>query len=165
MLNRTRKAFTLLELMVAFVIMAILAAVAIPSLQSIVANSQLQADQSTALNIAHAAYFNAQSVYPATNVTVAGLYGTGASQTANTATTSNSDIVGQANNTGVANITGYYLGGTITGTPPGKIASGAGLTPGGWDGNVWITFTNDNVCLVLGSYPSLQTTATSQATC
>ncbi len=70
MLTRTRKAFTLLELMVAFVIMAILAAVAIPSLQSIVSNSQNQANQSTALNIAHAAYFNAQSVYPATNVTV-----------------------------------------------------------------------------------------------
>ena len=72
MLNRTRKAFTLLELMVAFVIMAILAAVAIPSLQSIVANSQLQADQSSALNIAHAAYFIAQSVYPANVVSATG---------------------------------------------------------------------------------------------
>ena len=70
MLTRTRKAFTLLELMVAFVIMAILAAVAIPSLQSIVTNSQLQADQSSALNIAHAAYFNAQSVYPAAATTL-----------------------------------------------------------------------------------------------
>jgi prepilin-type N-terminal cleavage/methylation domain-containing protein len=58
---RTRKAFTLLELMVAFIIMAILAAVAIPSLANIVANSQKSADQSTALNLAHAAYFTAQS--------------------------------------------------------------------------------------------------------
>ncbi len=164
MLTRTRKAFTLLELMVAFVIMAILAAVAIPSLQSIVSNSQLQADQSTALNLAHAAYFNAQSVYPAGSVTVAGLTNA-SSTTVNTATTSNSDIVGQANNTAVSGITGWYLGGTITGSFSGKLASGTG-TATGWDGNVWITFTHDNVCIDLGSsYPSLNTAATSQATC
>ncbi len=42
------------------------------SLQSSVSNSQLLADQSTALNIAHAAYFNAQSVYPAATVGITG---------------------------------------------------------------------------------------------
>ena len=96
MLNRTRKAFTLLELMVAFVIMAILAAVAIPSLQSIVANSQLQADQSSALNIAHAAYFNAQSVYPAVSPTIIG--------------TTLSDYAGQITATGDGSMVSVALG-------------------------------------------------------
>ena len=68
MLTRRRKAFTLLELMVAFIIMAILAAVAIPSMQSIVANSQTEADQATALNLANAVYLQNHSSYPAQDV-------------------------------------------------------------------------------------------------
>ena len=107
MLTRTRKAFTLLELMVAFVIMAILAAVAIPSLQSIVSNSQNQANQSTALNIAHAAYFNAQSVYPAGTVGI----GATSDSPANL-----SDLIDQANTNGQYNTTSGPITAIAAGT-------------------------------------------------
>jgi prepilin-type N-terminal cleavage/methylation domain-containing protein len=58
MLNRTRRAFTLLELMVAFIIMAILSAVAIPSLIGIVAGNQASADATSAISVADAAYYS-----------------------------------------------------------------------------------------------------------
>ncbi len=134
MLTRTRKAFTLLELMVAFVIMAILAAVAIPSLQSIVSNSQNQANQSTALNIAHAAYFNAQSVYPAVSV------GLGAS----TDSPYNlSDLIDQAASNGQYN------------TTSGPITAIAGTST---SGDYSFTFTNGSaVCVNVTSYPVLVT--------
>jgi prepilin-type N-terminal cleavage/methylation domain-containing protein len=59
MLTRTRKAFTLLELMIAFVIMAILSAVAIPSLISVAQGDRAQANDASALNLADAAYYAA----------------------------------------------------------------------------------------------------------
>jgi YVTN family beta-propeller protein len=60
-LHRSRKSFTLLELMVAFIIMAVLSAVAIPSLINVVGNDQLSADSASAAAIVDAAYLTAQS--------------------------------------------------------------------------------------------------------
>jgi type II secretory pathway pseudopilin PulG len=61
MLSRRRKSFTLLELMIAFVIMAILSAVAIPSLISIANNDRTTADQTSAIALADASYYGAVS--------------------------------------------------------------------------------------------------------
>ena len=60
-LTRARKAFTLLELMVAFIIMAILSAIAVPSLLGVVNGDQLTADSTSATSIVDAAYYNAES--------------------------------------------------------------------------------------------------------
>jgi type II secretory pathway pseudopilin PulG len=59
--TRSRKSFTLLELMVAFIIMAVLSAVAIPSLIGVVGNDQVTADSTSAVSIVDAAYYNAES--------------------------------------------------------------------------------------------------------
>jgi YVTN family beta-propeller protein len=61
MLSRRRKSFTLLELMIAFVIMAILSAVAIPSLINIASNDRTTADQTSAISLADASYYGAVS--------------------------------------------------------------------------------------------------------
>jgi YVTN family beta-propeller protein len=61
MLSRRRKSFTLLELMIAFVIMAILSAVAIPSLINIANNDRTTADQTSAVAYADASYYGAVS--------------------------------------------------------------------------------------------------------
>ena len=58
---RGRKSFTLLELMVAFIIMAILSAIAVPSLLGIVHGDQLTADATSAGAIVDAAYYTAAS--------------------------------------------------------------------------------------------------------
>ena len=63
MLTRCRKAFTLLELMVAFIIMAILSAIAVPSLLGVVNGDQLSADSTSASSIVDAAFYNAESDY------------------------------------------------------------------------------------------------------
>jgi type II secretory pathway pseudopilin PulG len=60
-LSRRRKSFTLLELMIAFVIMAILSAVAIPSLINIASNDRTTADQTSAISLADASYYGAVS--------------------------------------------------------------------------------------------------------
>jgi prepilin-type N-terminal cleavage/methylation domain-containing protein len=59
--RHSRRSFTLLELMIAFVIMAILAAVAIPSLTAVAQGDRAQADQATAQGLADAAYYKAFS--------------------------------------------------------------------------------------------------------
>ena len=59
--HRPRHAFTLLELMVAFIIMAILSAIAVPSLLGVVNGDQSTADQTTALSLADQAYYLAAS--------------------------------------------------------------------------------------------------------
>ena len=64
MLLRHRKAFTLLELMVAFIIMAILSAIAVPSLLGVVNGDQTSADQTSAGSIVDAAYYTATSGAP-----------------------------------------------------------------------------------------------------
>jgi type II secretory pathway pseudopilin PulG len=56
--------------MVAFIIMAVLSAVAIPSLIGVVGNDQLAADTTSAVSIVDAAYFNAQSEYGQTSPAV-----------------------------------------------------------------------------------------------
>jgi prepilin-type N-terminal cleavage/methylation domain-containing protein len=61
MLSRRRRSFTLLELMIAFVIMAILSAVAIPSLINIASNDRTTADQTSAISVADASYYGAVS--------------------------------------------------------------------------------------------------------
>ena len=61
MLIRSRRAFTLLELMVAFIIMAILSAIAVPSLLGVVNGDQLTADATSAGSIVDAAYYTAAS--------------------------------------------------------------------------------------------------------
>ena len=55
MITRSRKAFTLLELMVAFIIMAILSAVAVPSLIGVVNGDQQTGNNASAIAIASAA--------------------------------------------------------------------------------------------------------------
>ncbi|MEI8405674.1 MAG: type II secretion system protein [Actinomycetes bacterium] len=52
MLKRTRKAFTLLELVVAIVVLGILAALAIPSFAQVITNSKQQIANNTALSTA-----------------------------------------------------------------------------------------------------------------
>jgi prepilin-type N-terminal cleavage/methylation domain-containing protein len=59
MLNRTRKAFTLLELLVAFIIMAILAAVSVPSLLGLVTGSHTNANETSITALADAPYYTA----------------------------------------------------------------------------------------------------------
>src|ERR1035437_4062720 len=71
MITRPRKAFTLLELMVAFIIMAILTAVAVPSLAGIVGNDTLTGHQASAIAQADAASLNAFSGGDLTPMTVA----------------------------------------------------------------------------------------------
>jgi len=56
MLTRSLKAFTLLELMVAFIIMAILSAVAVPSLIGVVNGDQATGDAATAMALVDTAY-------------------------------------------------------------------------------------------------------------
>jgi prepilin-type N-terminal cleavage/methylation domain-containing protein len=51
-----RKAFTLLELMVALIIMAIPSAIVVPSLLGVVANAKIAANSSTALDLADSVY-------------------------------------------------------------------------------------------------------------
>jgi type II secretory pathway pseudopilin PulG len=51
-----RKAFTLLELMVALINMAIPSAIVVPSLLGVVANAQIAANSSTALDLADSVY-------------------------------------------------------------------------------------------------------------
>ena len=59
MYRGTRRSFTLLELMVAFVVLAILSAVAVPVLSGIATNDRLIGDQATASAIAENAYLTA----------------------------------------------------------------------------------------------------------
>jgi prepilin-type N-terminal cleavage/methylation domain-containing protein len=56
---RSRRSFTLLELMIAFVIMAILAAIAIPSLTTVAQGDRAQAEDASAISLADAAYYKA----------------------------------------------------------------------------------------------------------
>ena len=71
MLTRSLKAFTLLELMVAFIIMAILSAVAVPSLIGVVNGDQATGDAATAMALVDTAYdtaFAADSSAPIESV-------------------------------------------------------------------------------------------------
>jgi len=84
MLNRTRKAFTLLELLVAFIIMAILAAVSVPSLLNLVTGAHHNADSTSATAQADAGYYTGYAsdiapVYAGANYT--SLVGTTATYT------------------------------------------------------------------------------------
>jgi type IV pilus assembly protein PilA len=74
--KRSRKSFTLLELLVAFIIMAILAAVAVPSLLGLVDGSQQTADGASAIGLVDQLYYTALSTNQTTPVDYTSLIGT-----------------------------------------------------------------------------------------
>jgi type II secretory pathway pseudopilin PulG len=56
---KSPRSFTLLEIMVAFLVMAVLSALAIPSLIGVINNDQKNADSVTAVNTADKVYYTA----------------------------------------------------------------------------------------------------------
>ena len=70
--TRTRKAFTLLELVVAVVILAIISAVALPTFLSLISNNASSSAASSAKNAAEDAFTNAQG--SGVGVTTANIY-------------------------------------------------------------------------------------------
>ena len=115
MLKRTRKAFTLLELVVAIVVLGILAALAIPSFAQVITNSKQQIANNTALSTARDA------------VAIAATTG-GSAVLANytTASTENAGVTSVAVSGTVANVAKFTVSGltvcvtmptTVNGTP------------------------------------------------